>query len=74
MKGRCMLTHPHQDLIRLDILYNDNEDLPQDSELNTILCVVLISRVLSPNVHSRHGKPRRSWRRPTSHCISHSHL
>ncbi|KAH9222735.1 hypothetical protein DL95DRAFT_518293 [Leptodontidium sp. 2 PMI_412] len=52
------------ELHRLGILYNDNEDLTQDSESNTIACDVPVEQSV-PMFVLRQGKPRRSRRRST---------
>ncbi|KAH7418393.1 hypothetical protein BKA64DRAFT_700917 [Cadophora sp. MPI-SDFR-AT-0126] len=51
------------ELYRLGILYNDNEDLAQDSESNIIACDVPTEPSV-PMFIFRQGKPRRSRRRP----------
>ncbi|KAK0124486.1 hypothetical protein ONS95_009438 [Cadophora gregata] len=50
------------ELYRLGILYNDNEDLAQDSDSNTIACDVPIEPSV-PMFIFRQGKPRLSRRR-----------
>lgn len=58
-----MLTHPRQELYRMGILYNeDDEDIVRDVELNTISCDVPVEHSF-PMFVVRHGKPRRSRRR-----------
>ncbi|KAL2074756.1 hypothetical protein VTL71DRAFT_8535 [Oculimacula yallundae] len=50
------------ELYQLGILYNDNDDLAQDTESNTIACDVPIQQSV-PMFIFRQGKPRRSRRR-----------
>ncbi|XMA08588.1 hypothetical protein WAI453_001379 [Rhynchosporium graminicola] len=52
------------ELYRLGILYNDNEDLPQDFESSTIACDVPFQQSV-PMFTLRQGKPRRSRRLST---------
>jgi hypothetical protein len=59
-----MLTHPRQELYRMGILYNDEEDIAQDSQSNTVLCDVPVQQTV-PMFIIRHGKPKRSRRRST---------
>lgn len=62
-----MLTHIlRQELYRLGILYNDSDDLVQDSESNTIACDVSVESPI-PTFIIRQGKPRRSRRRLNWH-------
>lgn len=62
-KADVCLRIPCQELYRLGILYNDNEDLAQNSsDANTIACDVPIEPSV-PMFIFRQGKPRRSRRR-----------
>lgn len=60
-----MLTHPRQELYRMGILYNDQDNTAQDSESNTVSCDLPVERSV-PVFVLRHGKPRRSRRRSTA--------
>jgi hypothetical protein len=59
-----MLTHPRQELFRLGILYNNDEDIAQDSKSNTVACDIPVEQSV-PMFVIRHGKPCRSRRRST---------
>ena len=62
-KADVCLRIPRQELYRLGILYNDNEDFAQNSpDSNTISCDVPIEPSV-PMFIFRQGKPRRSRRR-----------
>jgi len=57
-----MLTHLRQELYRLGILYNDEDNI-QDSESNITLCDVPLEQSV-PMFILRHKQPKRSRRRP----------
>jgi hypothetical protein len=57
-----MLTHLRQELYRLGILYNDEDNI-QDSESNITLCDVPLEQSV-PIFTLRHKQPKRSRRRP----------
>jgi len=57
-----VLTHLRQELYRLGILYNDEDNI-QDSESNITLCDVPLEQSV-PMFILRHKQPKRSRRRP----------
>jgi len=52
----------------MGILYNDDEDIAQDTQSTTVLCDVPVQD-LFPTFIIRHGKPKRSRRRSTRHSL-----
>lgn len=67
-KADVCLRIPRQELHRMGILYNDDEDIAQDSKSNTVLCDVPVQQSV-PMFIIRHGKPKRSRRRSTWHSL-----
>jgi hypothetical protein len=51
-----------QELYRMGIMYDDDEDIAQNSQSNTVLCDIPV-QPLVPTYIIRHGKPKRSQRR-----------